>query len=546
MRWVDVRIKNKLFVAIAVPVLVVMAGSLLAWTASNAALESARAVSSDRLSVSQQVNTMRMDVIQIQQWLTDISATRGLDGLDDGFEKAEQHFQSYLASLASLRLRFGRQENKDMLARLDQLERKARVYYEAGKTMAREYVEQGPAAGNRHMPAFDKAAEALNHELKPFAEEQDIQVIAEIAVIADNIKSLQYTGAISMLLILVAVLITGYVLEYSVAKPILHTLDYVKELTKGDLTATFDYEADDEVGQLLANLENMADQLAGIIGAIQAGSREVSRISASIAVDAEGLSERTELQAASLEETAASMEQMTGTVRHNAESAENAESLAQENHERALRGGIVAKEAIGAMEDISDASKRIEAIISTIDGIAFQTNLLSLNAAVEAARAGDQGRGFAVVAAEVRQLALRSSEAAKEIKQLITNSTQLTEDGVLLVGQSGEMLKDIMKTAESVNQFVTEVASASRQQAEGIEQVNNSIVQMDIMTQENAKVVKSTVSASNNLAKQSRHLSDLINYFKTTREEGISGSTASNDDAGPDALKNNSRRAANH
>jgi methyl-accepting chemotaxis protein len=227
------------------------------------------------------------------------------------------------------------------------------------------------------------------------------------------------------------------------------------------------------------------------------------------------LQERTEQQSSSLQQTASSMEEMTQTVKQNADNAGQANQLATAARDQAEKGGAVVGMAVDAMAKINDASKRIADIIGVIDEIAFQTNLLALNAAVEAARAGEQGRGFAVVATEVRSLAGRSATAAKEIKELIQDSVRKVVDGSKLVTQSGQTLGQIVTSVKKVSDIVAEIAAASREQSAGIEQVNQAVMQMDEMTQQNAALVEQATAASQSMAEQARRLAALMERYKS-------------------------------
>jgi len=245
------------------------------------------------------------------------------------------------------------------------------------------------------------------------------------------------------------------------------------------------------------------------------GAEEISQGNAN-------LSQRTEEQSSSLEETASSMEEMTSTVKQNADNAGQANQLAIAARDQAEKGGSVVGNAVKAMAEINEASKKIADIIGVIDEIAFQTNLLALNAAVEAARAGEQGRGFAVVATEVRSLAGRSATAAKEIKGLIQDSVKKVEDGSVLVTESGQTLEQIVMSVKKVSDIVAEIAAASREQSAGIEQVNSAVMQMDEMTQQNAALVEQATAASQSMAEQAGELTRMMGRYRVD-DSGAAG-----------------------
>jgi methyl-accepting chemotaxis protein len=289
----------------------------------------------------------------------------------------------------------------------------------------------------------------------------------------------------------------------------------VAKAIDGDLTARIREEGKEVffktlaigVNRLLMNMADVVRSMARAAAEVRTGSEEISRGNAD-------LSQRTEEQASSLEETASSMEEMTSTVKNNADNAAQANQLAAAAREQAERGGSVVGAAVAAMGEINASSKRIADIISVIDEIAFQTNLLALNAAVEAARAGEQGRGFAVVASEVRNLASRSAEAAKEIKTLIQDSVGKVSEGTKLVDESGKALAEIVVRVKKVTDVMAEIASSSREQASGIEQVNKAITMMDDVTQQNAALVEEASAAAQALTEQASNLTQLISRYR--------------------------------
>ncbi len=301
-------------------------------------------------------------------------------------------------------------------------------------------------------------------------------------------------------------------------------------ISDGDLTIPVTQSYQGSFGELAGGINTTVEKLTGIMTEVASSAESVLNGSQEILQGNENLSKRTEEQASSLEETASSMEEMTATVKQNAENASQAEQLAKGAQNIAGEGGTVVSSAVEAMKGISRSSREIAEIVSVIDEIALQTNLLALNAAVEAARAGEQGRGFAVVATEVRRLAGRSAVAAKDIKDLIEDSVKKVEEGSRLVDQSGQMLETIVSSNEEVSDIVAQIAVASQQQSDGIDQINGAITQMDGVTQKNATLVEEATVASNSMSEQAQRLSELVGLFK------IAGSSVTAIDAGAQSI----------
>ncbi|QDU57661.1 methyl-accepting chemotaxis protein [Aeoliella mucimassa] len=258
---------------------------------------------------------------------------------------------------------------------------------------------------------------------------------------------------------------------------------------------------------------------SGAIRKVETISTSVASAAQQLSGASDTLSSGTQESASSLEETAASLEQITATVRQNADNAEQANQLANSSRKTAEQGGEVVSHAVQAMQEISDSSRKIADIITTIDEIAFQTNLLALNAAVEAARAGEQGRGFAVVADEVRSLAQRSGTAAREIKRLIEDSVDKVKAGSELVNKSGETLSDIVTSVKRVTDIVAEIAAASSEQTAGIEQINKAITQIDHVTQDNASQTEEMSCTASSLLNQSQLLQTVVSQFNLSKNE---------------------------
>jgi methyl-accepting chemotaxis protein len=283
-------------------------------------------------------------------------------------------------------------------------------------------------------------------------------------------------------------------------------LDYRAEKGRGGLVWALVYQMAD----LSANLAEIFDQVRGSADTIDRASRE-------IAVGHVNLSQRTEEQASTLEETAAGMEELATTVKQNAESCELASGLSKSADSVARRGAQTVHRVVERMAMIDQSSGKIADIISVIEGIAFQTNILALNAAVEAARAGEEGRGFAVVASEVRSLAQRSADAAKEIKALIDESAGNVAEGGKLVGEAGGIIDEVVASVQQVAQLVAQIAAASREQSAGVQEINRAIVQMEGVTQQNAALVGQATAAIQSFEEEADRLATTVSYFKLAR-----------------------------
>ncbi|WP_322114221.1 methyl-accepting chemotaxis protein [Aquabacterium sp. A7-Y] len=264
---------------------------------------------------------------------------------------------------------------------------------------------------------------------------------------------------------------------------------------------------------LIGAMHAMQERLGQTVAEIRNSSGTISLAASEIAQGNSDLSGRTEQQASSLQQTASSMEQLTGTVAHNSQNAAQASVLAVNASDAARSGGQTVREVVDTMREINESSKRVAEIITVIDGIAFQTNILALNAAVEAARAGEQGRGFAVVASEVRQLAQRSASAAREIKALIAANVERVAAGAELADQAGTKMETIVQSIQRVCDIAGEIASASREQGAGIEQVGAAVSEMDRATQQNAALVEQSAAAAESLRQQARQLVAAVATF---------------------------------
>ena len=308
----------------------------------------------------------------------------------------------------------------------------------------------------------------------------------------------------------------------SITTPLRSAVEVARAVAAGDLTSHIHVHSTDETGQLLQALQDMNAGLARIVTQVRSGSDTIATATGQIAAGNQDLSSRTEEQASALQQTAASMQELANTVKQNFDSGKHANALAESAAQVAVRGGHVVSEVVHTMKAINTSSRKIADIISVIDGIAFQTNILALNAAVEAARAGEQGRGFAVVASEVRALAGRSAAAAKEIKDLIDASVGNVSAGCSLVEQAGSTMDEIVVSVRRVADIMGEIGTASQDQTEGIEQINQAMLQMDQVTQQNAALVEEAAAAAQALEQQAHTLVQTASVFRLGDAHGAS------------------------
>ncbi len=372
-------------------------------------------------------------------------------------------------------------------------------------------AELDPTAG-------DKAVHGMDREPSRLLDEASLQIAkerAEISAQADaDGKHATAVSLALMMAVCVAGMVGSVMFSRSVTGPSSRAVGVTQAVAAGDLSLQFDAKGEDEVAHLLQALKLMQSGLVSVVSKVRHNSESVATASTQIAQGNQDLSERTERQASALQETAAAMEQINGTVKGTADNAMQASQLARDASAVAAQGGEVVSQVVSTMHGITDSSRKIADIIGVIDGIAFQTNILALNAAVEAARAGEQGRGFAVVASEVRSLAQRSAGAAKEIRTLIGHSVEQVEQGAALVAKAGATMDDIVTSIQQVSDIVTEMTSTNVAQSGGIRQVSEAIAQMDLATQQNSALVEESTAATESLRDQAHQLVQSVAVFR--------------------------------
>ncbi|MEO0002476.1 MAG: hypothetical protein RLZZ22_168 [Pseudomonadota bacterium] len=430
----------------------------------------------------------------------------------------KEHHQLFVKALEALMAMDTTPAEQALFQRIMALEKELEAPANEAIGQALAFNSEGVAhiIANRIDPVYQNLLAEINQLVKIHqTAEREMHEQAEVS--SRHLSYFLY-GCAVLAVLLGSVLAWG--MTVSITRPLDKAVQVARHVAGGDLTMVIEVESSDETGQLMQALRDMNASLLNTVQQVRIGTDTIATASSQIAAGNAELCSRTEQQAGSLVETSSSMQALTGTVRHNADNARQANQLAQSASSVASQGGQVVAQVVDTMRSINGSSKKIADIIGVIDGIAFQTNLLALNAAVEAARAGEQGRGFAVVATEVRSLAQRSANAAKEIKTLIGDSVQKVEMGSHLVEQAGQTMGQIVSSIARVTDIMGEITAASNEQSAGIEQVNVAIEQMESVTQQNAALVEQAATAADALHQQAETLTQVVSVFTVPSRSG--------------------------
>jgi methyl-accepting chemotaxis protein len=491
---------------------------------------------------------MTLEVIQIQQFLTDISATRGKDGLDDGFNQAKACFDSFNSDLDKFYEMYAKEGNEQGKTKISNLRHRASEYYEVGIRMAQAYVDSGPEQGNKLMGQFDAVALALKAEIQPFVAEHNEELNQKVYEMRVALNSFKSTTVIMSIAAVIGAFLVGWLLVYSITKPLKESVAMIQQIDRGNLDERLNMIRKDEFGVLARHLDQFAENLQkevfaafqkladgdftfkanGLIS--QPFSRankslndlvlqmkvigdQVAASASSLSEASQNLSQGATYQASCLEEISSSVTEATQQLKKSSENASRVGNLSLEVRGAADNGFDLMTRMVQSANATCESGKNIFKIIKVIDSIAFQTNLLALNAAVEAARAGRHGKGFAVVAEEVRTLAARSANAAKETAQLIEESLAKSQEGSTIAEKTAEALEKIVAGINKVTDIATEIAQATIEQSESLSQIEEGLRQVDGVTQQNAATAEESASASELLSGQANVMKEFLDRF---------------------------------
>ncbi|WUR13945.1 methyl-accepting chemotaxis protein [[Empedobacter] haloabium] len=507
------RIGPKLLLAPGVVLILLVAITACAWygmVRQNASMENLVQVRAARLKavadVAGDARFAHANIYQLLAWVNGSFAKNRLDALTAQIHDRHQAIEQQLRKLAQVSAADER--------KLAELSVAALAAYRKGVLETIEMAQMDQAIATNSMQKaeaqFVKLDEALGRQS---ALEKSLSETAYAGAAAE-FQQLRVTMTVLCVLSVALSLLVSMRVRAVLLRDIRAIADVVRSLAAGRLTSGRVNDGKDEIAQTARVLDQSIANLGQTLRTIRGAVQSIDTASHEIASGNLDLSNRTERQAGSLEETASAMESLTTAVRQNADNAREACRLAATATTLAQKGGDAVAQAVTTMESIRASSRKIVEIIGVIDSISFQTNILALNAAVEAARAGEQGRGFAVVASEVRTLAQRSAAAAKEIKELIAASVATIDNGAASVSLAGSSMGDIVGSVQQVNHIIERISAASAEQAQGISEVNAAVGQIDDVTQQNAALVEQAAAAAESLQEQAVNLSRAVAVFE--------------------------------
>ncbi len=477
-----------------------------------------RAFSVTELPLVLAVERMNLSRSEVQQFLTDVSATHD----PAAYAEAQAALKNYQTASQEVRTILTSAGDQKSLAALDTMDQAFVTFYDSGKAMAEAYIRDGLEAGNRLMkgsngqPGFDQTSEAISTQIEALREtllasarqsvEQDLGQavqIERVMLIGGVLATLVATGFAVWIVLTVYAQIGG---EPRFA------VKLMQRIGAGNLGSHIRLKTGD-TDSLMACAAAMQTSLRTVVSEVREHAHAVEDTCSAIESGGHNLAHRTAAQSDALAHTSAAAEELTSSANHNVEGARGATEQARLATDSARKSGDLVGRFVDTMHDIQHSSRQIADIIGVIDGIAFQTNILALNAAVEAARAGEQGRGFAVVAAEVRNLAQRSADASKDIRGLISGSVDRVDQGSALVEQARSAMDEVVTDTLRVMEAMSDVASTSSEQGRAISEVAQSIQQMDQVTQQNAALVQESAAASAHLRQQALALTSAVARF---------------------------------
>ncbi len=528
-------IQKLLFLGVLFAV-VLVGQNLLLLSTTRSIDRSSTDLSEREIPILNAAHRLKLDVVQVQQWFTDVSATRGRDGLDDGFKEAASHAEQVRQLLQTLQKLDpeNAQRYRSMLPAFE-------AYYTTGQRMAHAYVDGGPDSGNRIMGQFDAVAEKLSKQVDDFLADTEKRAKSLLAVERKRSERAEYVVIVAFAVIAGVVTLLGLALTRAI-RELPRLVEDLRHIAQGDLSSkTSALHRGDEIGNLARGIDEMKHKLKDILSHVTESASQLSVAAAQMESVTTATRDASERQQMDVNQVATAMNEMSATAQETARHASAAASSASEADNEVVAGKDVVVGAMHAIEslasDVMSAagvihkleqdSVSIGGILDVIRGIAEQTNLLALNAAIEAARAGEQGRGFAVVADEVRALAQRTQEATQQIHGMIEqlqqgareavnvmeNSKGAAENSMSQANAASERLEAITRAISTISEMNHQIASAAREQSTVAEEIDNSIASINQISEETVSGAQSIEHSSQQLASLSHRLQQLVGQF---------------------------------